>query len=123
MGIKKKRDVSFNTLVKMFLREYGIPTKRDLERLIDRLDNLEDMIKAMSEDEKKKKKVRSESAKNRGENADAVIGVIREYPEGAGIGEIQRRTGFDDKKLRNIIFRLYKTGRIERISRGVYRVS
>jgi DNA-binding transcriptional regulator PaaX len=37
-----------------------------------------------------------------------------------GFAEIQAKTGFDEKKIRNIIFRLNKTGKIKRKTRGIY---
>lgn len=46
--------------------------------------------------------------------------MIRGLKQGAGMPEIKAKTGFDDKKVRNIIFRLNKNGSIERVSRGVY---
>jgi DNA-binding transcriptional regulator PaaX len=39
---------------------------------------------------------------------------------GKGFGDIQIQTGFGEKKLRNIIFRLHKTGKIKRKTRGIY---
>ena len=41
-------------------------------------------------------------------------------PEGVGFSEIKLQAGYGDKKLRNILFRLHKLGKIKRISRGVY---
>jgi DNA-binding transcriptional regulator PaaX len=46
--------------------------------------------------------------------------AIKRFKKGAGFAEIQVRTGFEDKKLRNVIFRLHKDGKIVRKSRGVY---
>jgi predicted transcriptional regulator of viral defense system len=52
--------------------------------------------------------------------SDAVLEVIKAYKEGVGFGEIQEKTGFGEKKLRNIIFRLNKMDKIKRVGRGVY---
>jgi predicted transcriptional regulator of viral defense system len=52
--------------------------------------------------------------------SDAVFEVIKPYKDGVGFGEIQEKTGFGEKKLRNIIFRLNKMDKIKRVSRGVY---
>jgi predicted transcriptional regulator of viral defense system len=40
---------------------------------------------------------------------------------GIGIAEVREQTGYDDKKLRNIIFRLNKMEKIQRVSRGSYK--
>jgi transcriptional regulator NrdR family protein len=37
-----------------------------------------------------------------------------------GCSKLKDRTGFDDKKTRNIIYRLRKQGKIKRKRRGVY---
>ena len=52
--------------------------------------------------------------------SDKVFEIIKRFKSGVGFADIQSRTGFDEKKLRNIIFRLNKFGRIERKSRGIY---
>ncbi len=55
--------------------------------------------------------------------ADITLDVIKRFRKGAGFAEIQARTGFGEKKLRNIIFRLHKMGKIVRKSRGIYLAS
>jgi len=47
---------------------------------------------------------------------------MQSFRKGADLADIQAKTGFGEKKLRNIIFRLHKQGRIQRLSRGIYRV-
>jgi len=49
-----------------------------------------------------------------------VLDVIRGSNTGLGFSEVKEKTGFDEKKLRNIIFRLNATNRIVRKSRGLY---
>ena len=51
---------------------------------------------------------------------DIVLDAIKNAKEGIGFAQIQNKTGFDEKKIRNIIFRLNKTGKIKRKSRGIY---
>jgi DNA-binding transcriptional regulator PaaX len=51
---------------------------------------------------------------------DVVLDVIKHSRHGIGFAEIQAKTGFGEKKIRNIIFRLNKTGKIKRKSRGIY---
>jgi hypothetical protein len=53
--------------------------------------------------------------------SDMVLEIIRQAgDEGAGFLEIQDKTGFGEKKIRNIVFRLNKLERIKRKNRGVY---
>jgi hypothetical protein len=51
---------------------------------------------------------------------DQVLKIIRRSKKGVNVSTIKTRTGFDDKKVRNIIFRTTKEGKIKKIDRGVY---
>ena len=46
--------------------------------------------------------------------------IIKRRKKGIGIPELIDKTGFKDTKVRNIVFRLKKEGRIRNISKGVY---
>jgi DNA-binding transcriptional regulator PaaX len=48
------------------------------------------------------------------------LDAIKRSKQGIDFAAIQANTGFDEKKIRNIIFRLNKTGKIKRKSRGIY---
>ena len=52
--------------------------------------------------------------------AEAVLDAIKRSKQGLKFADVQAKTGFVDKKIRNIIFRLNKLGKIKRHSRGVY---
>ena len=51
---------------------------------------------------------------------DQVLKMINTSKEGVDIITIKKKTGFEDKKVRNIIFRAYKEGKIQRAGRGIY---
>ena len=51
---------------------------------------------------------------------DTVFDIIQKAPEGSSFKDIQNNTGYDDKKIRNVIFRLNKMEKIKRKSRGIY---
>ena len=55
--------------------------------------------------------------------SDKVLDVIKNQEEGADFKKIKAETKFDDKKIRNIIFRLHKLGQIEKVKRGVYKAA
>lgn len=120
MPRKKSKPVSFDGMVKFFLQYYNIPTKKDIDKIADHLTRLEQMMKALSNS----KPVRSaSSAKRRRVSptaSDMVLAVIKQYKNGVDISQIQAKTGFEEKKLRNIIYRLNKTGQIRRKNRGIY---
>lgn len=51
---------------------------------------------------------------------DKVLGIIRRSRKGVNVSTIKKKTGFDDKKVRNIIFRTTKEGKIKKSGRGIY---
>lgn len=109
---------SFDSLVKSFLNEYKVATTNDISRIIDRLDRLERLItKSAIETGKIRKNgdlARMTSA------SSVVLSVIKDSRDGADFAHIKKKTGYDDKKLRNIIFRLNKIEKIKRLERGLY---
>jgi hypothetical protein len=125
MARRRGKQVSFDTMVKFFLKNYNIPTRKDVDRLMARLDRLEKLIINLSA--MRGQRLRGADA---GPSAgrvrsvltatDMVLEVIKRYKNGVGFKEIQNQTGFEEKKIRNIIFRLDKIGKITRVSRGVY---
>ena len=126
MPRKRKKTVSFDAMVKFFMSTYDIPTKKDISRLMDKLDRVEKLIRSTAHS--RKKQVISRNS-NRGKGpkervvataSDEVFNVIKRFHNGVGFPDIQDRTGFGDKKIRNIIFRLNKLGKIRRKKRGVY---
>lgn len=120
MARKKGKSVSFDAMVKFFLQHYDIPTKRDVERLMDKIDRLEKQIKN-SGGSANRRSTRKNARPDKGATAsDTVLESIKDFKQGAGFSDIQAKTGYNEKKLRNIIFRLNKLGKIKRKSRGVY---
>ncbi len=51
---------------------------------------------------------------------DQVLKIVNRSKKGVDIATLKKRTGFEDKKLRNIIFRANKEGKIQRTDRGLY---
>ena len=127
MPKKKRKTVSFDAMVKFFMSTYDIATKQDINKLMDKLDRLEKMIRTTAAYSKKKQMAVSNSVGGKGLQGkvvatayDEVFNVIKRFNNGTGFPEIQDRTGFGDKKIRNILFRLNKLGKIRRKSRGIY---
>lgn len=129
MARTKTKPANFDSVLKAFVRSYNIPTKKDIEKLIDRIEQLEKLIrKTNSSIALSGRGVMAKGASARGKlggrinmTASAlVLDVIASSRKGADFAYIQEKTGFDDKKIRNIIFRLNKIGRIKRKNRGTY---
>ena len=52
--------------------------------------------------------------------ADTVFGIINKRKKGIGTAELMKRTGFDQKKMYNIVYKLKKQGKIISAGKGVY---
>ncbi|MFO7657973.1 MAG: hypothetical protein R6W78_13000 [Bacteroidales bacterium] len=124
-----RKSVSFDAMVKFFMRQYNIPTKRDIEKLMTKLDHLETLVNQSYNNKaigtrSRDLKTRIQSGRPGMTASDTVLEVIREAgDEGIGFAEIHDKTGFNEKKIRNIIFRLNKIGKINRKNRGIYMVT
>jgi len=60
------------------------------------------------------KKAKAETA------TDQVAKIIKRSKKGVSVPTLIKKTGFDDKKVRNIINRTLKQGKIKRVGRGIY---
>ena len=120
MSRKKGKAVSFDAMVKFFMQRYNIPTKKDVDRLMAKLDRLENLIKATMTGSVYQLKGQPGQRQQTVTAVDRVFDVIRRSRAGLGFADIQAKTGFGDKKIRNIIFRLNKIGKIKRKQRGTY---
>ncbi len=121
----KKKSVSFDAMVKFFMQHYNIPTRKDVEKLMNKMERLEVLVQDTVERAQsggKEEGGRLPAGARPGMTAsDVVFEVVAAAGEsGMGFLEIQEKTGFGEKKIRNIVFRLNKLGKIERINRGVY---
>jgi len=115
-------DTNWENFVRTLLNRLDIPTKADIAVLHGRLDKLEQLLQKRPAAARTVKKKKAAAKPAPRENASSIVlGVIAEYPEGTDFKTIQAATGYDEKKLRNIIFRLDKIKRIERVSRGIYK--
>lgn len=121
MSKRKGKSVSFDAMVKFFMHNYNIPTKQDIDRINARLDRIERLIVNAGSTKSRRNTPSKLSPKSSPATAsDIVLEVIRQYKNGVGFAEIQLQTDYGAKKLRNIIFRLNKLGKIKRKSRGIY---
>ncbi len=121
----KHKAVTFDTMVKFFIHQYNIPTKKDIEKLHTRLDRLEKLIRTTQRKSTRRSPDKTDAAKTKNGKdsltaSGVVYGIINRSKKGLKISDIKLKTEFEDKKLRNILFRLHKLGRIKRHSRGIY---
>ncbi|MBU8848251.1 MAG: hypothetical protein KOO65_12885 [Desulfobacterales bacterium] len=115
---KPEHETNWESFIKMLLDRLDIPTKKDIIFLHGRLDKLEQLLYQKQPTAKRRK---TRPAGRRESASFIVLSVIANHPEGTNFKTIKAATGFDDKKLRNIIFRLNKIKKIKRVTRGVYK--
>jgi len=112
-------DTNWESFIKMLLSRLDIPTKEDISDLHTRLDKLEHLLYQKQPAPPKHRKAKP--AARRKSASSIVLDVIANHPKGTNFKTIKETTKFNDKKLRNIIFRLDKIKKIKRVKRGIYK--
>ena len=115
-----KLEANWENFIKIFLSRLDIPTKEDIKQLHARLDKLEQLL---YQGKPVIYNLGSDITGRRKSASSIVLDVIANHPKGTDFKTIKAATGFDDKKLRNIIFRLDKIERIVRVKRGIYKIA
>ncbi|MDL2320851.1 hypothetical protein LJC47_00680 [Desulfosarcina sp. OttesenSCG-928-B08] len=130
MSDRKSKPATFDAMVKFFLQKYNLPTKRDIERINDRLDRLETLLRSgvsgtRTPPVRRGGRRPAEKTDRRASSSatEVVFNLIRQSKTPIPLTTIREQTGFDDKKLRNIIYRLNQMGKIIRINRGSYKAA
>jgi hypothetical protein len=68
---------------------------------------------------RKPKRVKTKKVKRLTDTAQ-VLNVIKRHRKGVDISKLKKRTGFADSKIRAILYRASREGKIKRAGRGVY---
>ncbi len=53
-------------------------------------------------------------------DTDKLLAVINRSKKGVDTATLMKKTGFDHKKVRNMLNRTYKQGKITRVEKGIY---
>ncbi len=121
---KRTRSPSFDAMVKFFQQHYNFATKQDINLLVDKIEQLEKSIKeaflAPQQTGRTKTAKKKKAPLSKQSASDTVLDVIIDAKTGINFTQIKAKTGFEDKKLRNIIYRLGKLGKIKNKKRGIY---
>jgi predicted HTH transcriptional regulator len=51
---------------------------------------------------------------------DQVLKILKGRKRGVNAATLMKKTGFDSKKIQNILHRTYKMGKIRRVGKGIY---
>ncbi|MBW2109463.1 MAG: hypothetical protein JRI36_12485 [Deltaproteobacteria bacterium] len=127
---RRRKAPSIDAMMRFFLQYYNIPTKQDIDKIIKRIDRLEALIRKDAAARYGKSRAAGRKAfpsmkhhpKMPGKTTatQQLITIIKSVPEGVDIPTLKKKSGFEDKKVRNIVFRLCRRGIIKRVRRGVY---
>jgi hypothetical protein len=116
----------------MILKKDLMALKKDITAVGKKVENLlkefEKDKKGKAPKESKAKAVKTKPAKKapvkkRGVKVtakDQVLKIISRSKRGVDTAFLMKKTGFDQKKVRNIIFKTLKEGKIKRAGRGIY---
>ena len=64
------------------------------------------------------KKAHAKAAKKT--DTDKVLAIINRHKKGDDTAALMKKTGFNQKKVQNILQRTYKQGKITRVEKGIY---
>jgi len=77
-------------------------------------------VKAKTNKKAPAKKVAAKKTMLQTTATEQILGIIKRFKKGVDVPTLKKKTGFDDKKVRNIVFRASKEGKIKKSGRGVY---
>jgi hypothetical protein len=126
MSRKKGKSPSFDAMIKFFIKRYDIPTRKDIDQLAVRMDQIEKLIRAGAWNGQKKQRMGGDDSKTPKAPISAAFQVvydaITQSDNPVTVTEIMKLTGYGEKKIRNILYRLGKMDKIIRAERGQYAI-
>jgi predicted GIY-YIG superfamily endonuclease len=98
---------------------------RKMEKLIKEFDKSQKVSVAKKPTVKTTKRVPAKKAPSKKRPAkltatDKVLKIISKSKRGIDPPTLRKKTGFDDRKITNILHRAFKEGKIKRVGRGIY---
>jgi len=75
-------------------------------------------VKTMAKAKAVTKKAPVKAAKK--SDTDKLLAIINRSKKGINTATLMKKTGFDQKKVRNMLNRTYKQGKITRVEKGIY---
>ena len=108
----------------MKIQKELVKISKDLEklsRLIQKLTASIPKTKGRAQKASMPKPVAPQKGKKSG--TQTVLDMIKKSKTGIAAGSLIKKTGFEDKQIRNILFKAWKDGKIERVGRGAYKIS
>ncbi|RLC04093.1 MAG: hypothetical protein DRH90_09570 [Deltaproteobacteria bacterium] len=91
-----------------------------MEKIAEKIEESTPKKQAKEKPVRKAKKAPAKKTAKTGTASDAVLAVINRSKKGVNSATLAKKTGFDNKKIANIVFKLRKQGKIKSVDRGVY---
>jgi hypothetical protein len=88
------------------------------QKIVKALDKLEKVPTELKAKAKSAKKAAVEKAKLTA--TEQVVNIINKAKDGIDVATLKIRTSFEDKKIRNILTKAFKDGKIKRAGRATY---
>ena len=112
-----KRDIkALEKKMEKLLKAYGKPQKPKAAKKAKRVTVKAKTKRAVAA----KKAVTRKKAVKKTTSTEQILKIIRRSRKGVNVPTLKAKTGFEDKKVRNIIFRASKEGKIKKVGRGIY---
>ena len=101
---------------------------RALTRQTDKLIKVAEKLEKAQAAERRKAETRARMAKRAAERksaaakktTDRVINLIKRSKKGVGVSTLMKKTGYDEKKVRNIVSRAFKQGKTDKTQGKFY---
>ena len=111
-----KKDIkALEKKMEKLLKAYGTPPKRKAAKKVKRK-----AVKAKTKRKVVAKKTAGHKKKTQMTATEQILKIVRRSRKGVDVPTLKTKTGFPDKKVRNIIFRASKEGKIKKVGRGIY---
>ena len=111
-----KRDIkALENKLEKLLKAYEKPQRAKAARKVKRK-----TVKAKTKPRAVAKKTTRRKRAPQMTATEQILKIVRRSRKGVNVPTLKAKTGFQDKKVRNIIFRASKEGKIKKVGRGIY---
>jgi predicted metalloendopeptidase len=111
-----KRDIkALEKKMEKLLKAYGQPQKPKAAKKAKRK-----TVKVKTKRAAAVKKAAPRKKASKMTATEQILKIIKRSRKGVDVPTLKTKTGFEDKKVRNIIFRASKEGKIKKVGRGIY---
>jgi putative endonuclease len=111
----KKEIKALDRKMEMLIKEFGKGQKANVKKKVTAK-----TVKAKTIKKAPPKKAPAKKKTAKLTATDQVLKILRGRKKGVDAATLMKKTGFDNKKIQNILHRTYKMGKIKRVGQGVY---